>query len=363
MTGNALERFNNIDFVKFLLALQIAMHHEVTKWVGLENFKSLIPSHFYFWSIAVEAFFIVSGFFLFKNMQKDTPTFQFAIKKFFRLAPCVWLVVIISAIFNGFIHDWDFSFAGNILTITLTNGIGFSGSTTTGGMVNGALWFISVLFWCSLFYFYINKIFDKKYLNLIIWLIIIISYSTILHFNHFKTSAISDTVFYFFNMGVLRGLGGIGIGYFLCMMYKSGFLQNCTKKISFLISLIELGLIAFFVHYMFFAQKLPGGTAFVYIICISAFLYLMLVKQGIISKFLNNPLSALPGKYSYSIYIIHPIIIYYLTLTFSNKHMTFVNKHLLLYFSIQTIIIIIAGVLTYHLFEKPVNKLIKNTTK
>ncbi len=65
----------------------------------------------------------------------------------------------------------NFNFNNNILSVFLLNNIGFS-------MEHGATsqeWFVAALFWISLFYFYINKIFTRKYLNLIIWVITILS--------------------------------------------------------------------------------------------------------------------------------------------------------------------------------------------
>ena len=153
-------RFYNVDFLRFLLAVQIVVRHQICKWAGLDDFTALVSSKFNLWSIAVEFFFILAGFFMFLGIKKETDTLDFAKKRFLRLAPLVWFLVIISAIISPVINV-KFSYDGNILTIPLMHSIGFTPTSITGGTINGTIWFVSVLFWCSLFYFYIYKIFDK----------------------------------------------------------------------------------------------------------------------------------------------------------------------------------------------------------
>lgn len=58
-------RFYNVDFLRFLLAVQIVVRHQICKWAGLDDFTALVSSKFNLWSIAVEFFFILAGFFMF----------------------------------------------------------------------------------------------------------------------------------------------------------------------------------------------------------------------------------------------------------------------------------------------------------
>lgn len=350
-------RFYNVDFLRFILAVQIVVRHQICKWAGLNDFTALAASKFNLWSIAVEFFFIIAGFFIFFSIKKETDTMDFTKKRFLRLAPLVWFLVIISAIISPIINV-KFSFDGNILTIPLMHSIGFTPTSTTGGTINGTIWFVSVLFWCSVFYFYIYKIFDKKYLNIIIASITIFSYGVIMNCNHFKFDIITKNIFYFCNTGVLRGLAGLGVGYFLAMLYKSGFLQNCTKKMQIFISLLEISLIGFFTYFLFLTPKLPGKTAMTYIVCFSTLFYLFLVKQGIISKLLNNKYLAELGKYSYSIYIIHSAVLCTILHTLFLPNLHFVQSHMILCFWGELLLTIIIGITTYYLVESPLNKFI-----
>lgn len=350
-------RFYNVDFLRFLLAIQVVAYHQRCKWAGLRDFDALIASKFHLWAIAVEFFFIIAGFFMFFSIKKETDTIDFTKKRFLRLAPLVWFLVIISAIISPIINV-KFSFDGNILTIPLMHSIGFTPTSVTGGTINGAIWFISVLFWCSIFYFYIYKIFDKKYLNIIIASIIIFSYGVLMNYNHFDFDIIGKNVFYFINLGVLRGLAGLGVGYFLAMFYKSGFLQNCTKKVQAFISVVEVGLVGFFTYYLFFTPKLPGKSAMTYIVCFSTLFYLFLVKQGFISKLLDNKYLAKLGQYSYSIYVMHSAVLCTILYTVFKPNLAFVQSHLILCFWGELTIAIAIGILTYYFVESPVNKFI-----
>ncbi len=352
-------RFYNVDFLRFLLAIQIIIHHMTCKWAGLSDFKQVAPSEFNLYHLAVEYFFIIAGFFLFLNIKKETDTVDFCKKRFLRLAPLIFFFLIVSFIISSLIYKLHFSFDGNILTIPLMHSLGFTPYSSTGGTANGTIWFVSVLFWCSIFYFYIHKIFEKKYLNLIIWILIISAYSIVLHNSNYTfINTINKNVFYFINLGVLRGLAGLGVGYFLAMFYKSGFLQNCTKKVQAFISLIEAGLIGFFTYYLFFTPKLAGKSAITYIICFSALFYLFLVKQGFISKLLDNKYLAKLGQYSYSIYVMHSAVLCTILYTVFKPNLAFVQSHLILCFWGELTIAIAIGILTYYFVESPVNKFI-----
>lgn len=356
-------RFYNVDFLRFIFAIQVVIHHIACNWVGLDEFRCLLKSHFT-WANAVEYFFIIAGFFMFSNIDKNKDTFTFIKSRYLRLVPIVLVFIILSAIFSIFIKGWIFSFDGNILTIFLLQAVGFTKGTTSGGVVNGALWFVSVLFWCSIFYFYLYKLLDKKWFNLIVWLLIIISYSINLHCSGFKLIGISANVYYFINMGVLRGLGGLGLGYFVAMVYKSGFLQQQdNKKYSITYSVVEISLIIFYIYFMLFSSNYPGKNALVYVVWFVILFYLFLLRKGIVSIFLNNKNFGDYGKYAYCIYIMHPLVLYFFKLTIFRTNKNFVLTHMWECLLFETLITLIFCVIVYYCFEKPINRLVKQLNK
>lgn len=345
------ERFKNIDFLRFIFAVLIVIFHFHPAY-NIEHYLHGI-SHS---NICVDFFFIIAGFFLFYTINTTQSTIDFARKRFLRLAPLVWFFLLIVAILSIFSDGIKFHFSECILRILLLNNIGFG--PAAGGIAGRIHWFIPVLFWVTLFYFYIAKIVDKKYLNFIIWMITIFSYGLFFNYMHFKTDGNTTNIYYVFNTGVLRALGGIGLGYFISELYKSGFLQKTTKVAKVVISVIEVYICCFLAHYMLFASKLPAKTGFSLIVVFSVLFYLFLIRQGILTKLLNNNLSVRLGSYSYAIYVMHPII----PAIFKNFiHSKYLISHNIIYFIIQVTCAVIFGIITHYAFEKPINKLIKRT--
>ncbi len=344
------ERIKNVDGLRFILIILIVLYHAKNISFGIgHTLKDYLPGIIHC-DVCVDFFFIIAGFFLFYNQKKETDTFKYATKRFLRLAPLIWFFILCTMIISIFINN-HFSFDGNILRIFLMNNIGFGG-TWTGGDGCNVSWFVSVLFWVSLFYFYIAKIFEKKYLNLIIWMIIVFSLGYYLNWHKFTTGAHTPNIYYVLNVGVLRGLTGLGIGYFINELYQNRFLQNISKKGNVVLSGLEIFLSGFLGYFLIFTDKLPGKSSVVYIVIFSILLYLFLIRKGVLSKLLNNNVSTMLGSYTYAIYVMHPLIL--------NKSMKFLYPENSYTGSITIIICcIIIGILTHYIFEKPINKFIQ----
>lgn len=346
------EKFKNVEFLRFIFAIFIVFYHFRSIIKG--TLEQYVPGITHC-NICVEFFFIIAGFFLFSNLKTNTDTVKFALKRFFRLAPLIWFSTVCFLVLS-LISKFHFSFDNHILRMLLLSNIGFS-SKVEATVIH---WFIPVLFWCSLFYFYISKIFDKKYLNLIMWLIVIFSCSFALNYMNFTTGGQTKNIYYVINIGVMRGLAAMGVGYFISMLYNSDFLKTCSKKMQIIISSIEIYLVTFLAHYLLFTNKIPGKTPFLYVVMFSALFFLFLRKKGIISKLLDNNLFYTLGASSYAIYVMHPVVsIYFKHLVF--KHNTaLINQHALVYILIVGISAIAVGILTHYFVEKPINKWISS---
>lgn len=346
---NIIERFKNIDFLRFILAVIIVIFH----YRGYFNFQLFAHCN-----VCVDFFFIIAGFFLFKNI-KGGDTFSFAKKRFLRLVPMLWLIVGLVLLVSLFISNIKCSLGDNILRLFFLQSLGFSPETNGKNTGLVVTWFIPVLFWVSIFYFYIHKIFEKKYLNLIIWLIIIFSYVLYYSGNKFGTGGHAHTLYHFADVGVLRGLAGIGLGYFISMLYKTDFLKNCTTGIKWFITGCEIFLMSFLAYYLLFTTKLPGKSGFVYIVTFSMLFYLFLSKQGYISKFFEKDFWTALGNSSYAIYIMHFPMFRILHFTIYKHYSDFVSTHSILVFAIQTMLAILFGIFIHYIFEKPVGKYLK----
>ena len=307
--------------------------------------------------ICVDFFFIISGFFLFRKIDKSEDTVHFAKNKIIRLLPTIWFSIAVYFILSLFISGMPFNFNNNIQSIFLLNSIGFSSHQSMGSTHQA--WFIAALFWCSLFYFYINKIFDKKYTNLIIWLIVAGGYGFILNCNYPGFAGAKSNSFLFINQGIVRALAGLGVGYFLVMLYESGFLKTINKPGKIIISLLEIYLMGFLVFYLNISPTIPGNNYFLYIIIFTILFYLFIIKQGALSNLLNNRISGVIGQWSYSIYIMHIIIFDLIRVLLLPNNKNIVLNHPIESFITGIVLAIIAGIATFYLFEKPVTKYLK----
>lgn len=344
-------RYYNIDLLRFIFAILIVMFHfSRGDYFTINQTLSGLNRC----NVCVDFFFIISGFFLFNKINLKQSISDFAIKRFLRLAPLVWVFLAILFISSIFIKNVHFSLGHNILRILLLHDIGFA--PITGGVGAHIHWFVSVIFWLSLFYYYLAKLIDKKYLDFIIWIITICSLGLYLNWSQFGTGGNVQNVFGFINIGILRGMFGIGIGYFISNLYDSGFLQNCSKKVAFLITILEGYFIGFFVHYLIFTDRLPGQSAILYLVSFSILFYLFLIKKGLLSNLLNINFAAKLGACSYAIYIIHPIIPAIIN---NSIHSSYLSLHKTTHYFLLVILAIIAGILIHYVFEKPINTYIK----
>lgn len=354
------EKFKNVDFMRFVFAILIVMFH--FRLLAQDFVNNYIPGVVQC-NVCVDFFFIISGFFLFYTIDTKQTASEFAMKKFFRLAPLVWFFLAVYMVLSLFLKGLHFSLTDNILRIFLLSDIGFG--PLTGGIGSHVHWFIPALFWTMLGYFYLAKLVNKKYLNPLILLITVVSYGLYLNFRNFQTGGNLTNAFYFVNIGVLRAVGGMGLGYFIHNLYLTGFLKKCSKIGKLIISGLEIYLIGFLTHYLLFTDKVPGKTPLVFFIIFSVLFYLFLIRKGVVSSFLNKDFLARLGKYSYAIYVMHPLAIAIIKkyihkdiyiYILSNKSV--IPPSLALYV-IYVICGVALGVITYYIFEKPVNKLIK----
>ena len=346
-------RFKNIDFFRFIFAVLIVMFHgrniiELPKWLGGIQHCD----------VCVDFFFIIAGFLLFFKFKPNVDTWEYAKKRFWRLAPNIWFMVILLGILSIFIKGIHWNFDGNLLRILLLHCVGFS--PITGGTSMVISWFVSALFWTSIFYVYISKLFAKKYLNLIVWLLIMCCYSIYIQHNHFGTGGHTANVYLIFNIGICRALASMGLGYFISMAYNEGILQNVKSKGILLINFCECFLIGFLAYYLIFSSKLPCKTGMGYIIPFAILFYLMLIKKGFISNFLDNNMSVQLGKYSYSIYCFHGVVLPIFKYHIFKHYPIILNSHPLLAYSIQTLCALVLGISLYYIFELPISNYIKN---
>ena len=351
------ERFKNIDFLRFVLTIAIVLFHIAI--MGFPEFKqncSLIKHFFIMTSnghLAVDMFFIMAGFFMFYTYNPSVSVMDFLKKRVLRLYPLVlFFAVVYGAMWYFVYHLPGYRLYDEMMIALLLTNI-FTLNKT------GVTWFVSVLFWVSLLIFYCFRAFPRKYFNLLISTAVIFCYSFIIHANGGNIYGNTETYYNIFNVGIMRGIAGIGTGYLLYMFLQTIKTYKASNLKSFLYTVLECLFLYYVINNLAF-HKLKYYSNFVIIIAFVGLLWLFILKRGYISKLLNNALFTGLGKYSYSIYIMHSFAIFTISKLFLLENKEFVILHPLFNIIAILLIAILLGVVTYHLVERPAARYLKN---
>ena len=351
-------KLKNIEFLRFIFILSIISVH-LRK--GLKLFADSIPLYadlfekFQYAAKPVDYFFIIAGFFLFLKTDFSQKFIDFAKNKLIRLMPVVIFSVFLFWIVSLFTTT-TFPKFEHIFTLLALNGVGL----TLKGSINVATWFVSALFWTMCFYFYLYKIIDKKWFNLICACMIFFCYSMYLHIT---IDELYKNVYYVINKGVLRAFAGIGVGYFISMIYKDNIetIKNWTlniwQKICF--TAAEGYLLGWVVWYTFLHRMRYDNFLILILGFIGVFI-LFLMKKGWVSQFLDNNFSVFLGQFTYSIFLTHTLFTKLWKIYLCQGNPQWVIANPILNLVVVYAVSILFGVLTYYLYEKPVTKYLKN---
>lgn len=351
-------KLKNLEFLRIIGCLAIIFYHfflysfnDMNTYITPHNMTSC--GHF-----AVELFFILSGIFFIINYKPDISVLEFIKRKILRLYPvlifCFLLFYIFS--FTGFVK---FTFYDNILTLFCLNG-------TPIVLKNANMhifWYVSSMIWVLLFCFYLLKNYSIRNVNFTIAILIFFSYAIILHLNNGNITTHNKAYLNLINIGMLRALGGIGIGYFIGNWYKENIelIKNLVLnfKQKLFITFIEFITLYFIINNLIL-HKPDFSNKFVFIIAFVVIICLFLIKQGFISRLLDNDWCVNLAKYTYSLYMTHYIIIDLLKGSIWKYHKDFILIHPYLNIVVPFILILFLGIFTYHFVEVPARNYINN---
>lgn len=355
-----MNKIKNLEFLKILGMFAVVFYHMFLK-TGLYNpdcnivlFRKMhyMTSH---GCLAVELFFILSGFFFAVTYKANDTVWNFVKKKFIRLFPVMLFVTLLYGIiaFCGIGH---FSFYDNILSLSFLYGMGINSKTapfTYDTLCNlDHLWYVSTMFWGLLLIFYLRKTLDKKQVNLIISILVFVSYIILLnlcsgkitHFYHAKV-----------DIGFLRALGGLGIGYFIGNWYcdcKQKLLKlNCNFKTKCALSALEIYCLYFLINNLIL-HNFKYYNNFIFVIFFIVTIILFLIKQGFVSNLLSNSIVPRLSKYCYSIYVSHMVVIMFMRGYIYQYQPVFITQHPAVVIAASLFLIICLGYITYNFVEK-----------
>ena len=335
-------RKNNFDLLRLFFAFIVVFGHIIalTHVSEFQKFKYYFDTY-----LSVTAFFCISGFLIAKSYASTNSLKKYFVKRAARLLPAYITVIFVCAVCLGLISTYTLKeyYSHHQLYKYITSNLfflnflepclpGVFNSNPQDCAVNGALWTLKIevsfyLLVPMLFYF-LNK---SKRTTLILLLIYVLS----IIYRNILTGYSSDSNSY--NI-LARQLPGF-MSYFSCGIALYYHSEKFIKNKNWL---FWVGIILFFIERKLNIEILTPLA-----------LSLMLFSIAFSFKFLNNILKF--GDISYGIYIFHCPIIQTITfLGFFEKY----NPH---YVALITIMIVIfAGLLSWHFLEKKTLKAVRN---
>ena len=162
-----------------------------------------------------------------------------------------------------------------------------------------------------------------------------------------------------FNIGLLRGLGGIGLGYFIGEFYKVFGEKTVAAKFNLKqtlsVSIIEFMCLFFTINNLFL-HIIKFNKMIIFVIVFSFLTALFIFKKGIFSNLLDISFWSNLSKYTYSIYMVHCLCLVTIQVFLFKYHMDFIMSHLILCIVLSLIICLFAGILIYYFVEVPAKK-------
>ena len=331
-------RISTIDGLRGYLAIGVFTHHFVVthNWYLTGNWHS--PSENFLNNIgqaSVAIFFMITGYLFSRKIKyNDFEVRRFFIKRFFRLMPILYfsIVIIVFIVFykqNFKLHDTIFHNFAHILEWMVFLRPDINGLKDTAIINAGVTW---TLMYEALFYLSLPIIFYAKKIRVIlIALLILILYAGMknLYINLVYTK-VHGIFFILFFIGYI--VSEIEIRY----KHRYNFDNN-------LISIINAVLILFALFYFKSAYNLLSflilGTVFAFI-----------VLGNSLFGLLKHNYSKILGEISYSIYLLHAIVLFVVFNLIYKKAPSLYHMPIVLFLAI------FISILTFKYIENPLNE-------
>lgn len=336
-------RFGKISLYKFLFSIMIIVFH-VGNVLDYNKFKFNFGSG----SIAVDFFFVVSGFFFCRKYVNykvknsvGEDSFNYFINRTNRFIKYIIILLIIAIPFSIFCLKFNFTSLINAFYKLLY----IPHHTKCGSEIFGITWYIvaMILAESMLFPFLIK--YKKEFVYIISPIIIILLGSYLLiRYGHFATPWKMGTILY---KGILRGIFEINIGMYLYLISEKISNVKFTKLSKILLLLFEIaGYLSIFV--LVNLNNAHRRFDVLMLLIISICILISTNKNMYLYNFCNNKLFYFLEKLSLPMYIYQWLIIEIMVfvLTKFNIHLSY-----LCFSGITIIISIIFGIVVLKLIE------------
>jgi hypothetical protein len=266
-----MKRNGYIDVIKFIFAIIVAEFHVAS---------GIFPGG----RIAVEGFFMITGFLMMKSLEKDPSTDNVALSTksflwrkytslFYFLLPAALLNFTVISIYRELEREIVFK----RLVLLIFEIIPLNSTGLQGDYVVGISWYLSSMFIALAILYPLCKKFRQSFSFIACPLLVALCYGTLSHF--YGSLAVNyqyvpETVL---NTGILRAIAGCALG---CLLYEASRFtvgKQPTVVARILFTLTELGAFAYFLHVM---HSLPK-SAYEFVAIIAIFLFLWIGINGL----------------------------------------------------------------------------------
>lgn len=354
------EKFLNIEFLRIVAIAAILMLHIFHTGMGWHSLNWKIPLYEKMFGLTgngqkgVDFFFMLSGLFFYLGILATNYSVKwiyFLKKKIVRMWPVMAFTVLLAFVFSLF-DMIDFKYWDNFYSLLFLNGTSLHRMSSNIGIS----WYCSAMMFHFILFLYLFKNYNSKTVWLIIALGIYTLYTIILQAKGFKINGNWQTFGYVFNVGMMCAWGGIGIGMFIALWYQTyrdkicNYTPSMISKIA--ISVLEFVCLYFMIHNLML-NKFRHFDQFIFIIDFAAVIILFIARKGFVSQMLNLKIWSFFSKYVYSVFITHQFTVSILKNCFWKVHKDWILAHPVENIVLTFGLILLLGILTYHLVEKP----------
>lgn len=307
MARNTIGIFSGqLEALRGIAATIVVIYH--SPFVSGEKWKLVQAGDLF-----VDFFFVLSGFVMtlaYREKVRDGMGFyRFTALRFFRIYPLhlalllVWvLYVFVKSRASGLLNvpfEWtdEIGLTAFVLNLFLLQGMGVLDTLSW----NAPSWSVSVEFFAYIVFFLFFKVVRSR-ATMAALCVSVCAYMVVILAPGERSA---NDLLVTYDYGFLRCLGGFFFGVFVQSASRS---YGTIVATPFLANLLQISL-GFIV---FFAVSASHGSLKVELLCITLFgalIVLFALTDGIVTQFLNTSPMRFLGKISYSIYLVHAIVL------------------------------------------------------
>ncbi len=293
------KRIQYIDGMRGIAILGVILFHAYSRWSHIEPFdqKDLLIDLFSYGWLGVNLFFSISGYVIYKSIQRSDNFFMFALARYLRLAPAMFVAAILIYFSSFLIPERPLGIANIVDFIPSLTFISPNIISNLSGLevksLDGAFWSLYVevkfYFMIALVFF----VFKDKRLNILLFLYLVWVVSTLIY---------SQTGDYFSETinELLTKLGVNWYGWFLIGIYTYRF----ERETNYFRNII----LGFIIVLTVFTTDL-GNFKTTFAAFIVALFFLMPFISLKIREILSSKFFLFFGFISYPLYLVHQNIV------------------------------------------------------